>query len=80
MGIDGGDKTVYARSEGEWISVDAALPKYTGLYLVSIDALVTVANFDGTVFRNREMLQIRVDAWQPLPKSYKKSRVMRNEQ
>lgn len=55
----------------EWISVDATLPKYTGLYLVSIDSLVTVANFDGTEFRNRKMLIIRVDAWQPLPKSYK---------
>jgi hypothetical protein len=59
--------------EGEWISVDTTLPKYTGLYLVSIDSLVTVANFDGTVFRDRASLKPLppVDAWQPLPKSYK---------
>ena len=56
----------------EWISVDATLPKYTGLYLVSIDSLVTVANFDGTVFRSKgTSAPMGVDAWQPLPKSYK---------
>lgn len=55
-----------------WVDSNNQLPEYTGLYLVSIDDLVTVANFDGTVFRaTGTSAAIEVDAWQKLPKSLK---------
>lgn len=56
----------------EWINVDETLPTFTGLYLVSIDALVTVANFTGAQFLTRGGVRIEVDAWQPLPAPYQK--------
>ena len=55
----------------KWVDSNEQLPQYSGLYLVSIGELVTTANFDGAVFRNRGMMQIDVDAWQILPKSFK---------
>lgn len=59
------------RPQGEWIT--DRVPSYTGLCLISIDALVTVANFDGTAFRDRDSSEeITINAWQPLPEPYKK--------
>ena len=66
-------KKELGRFSFEWTDSNERLPQYTGLYLVSIDDLVTVANFDGAEFRNREMLVIKVDAWQSLPDPYKPS-------
>ena len=60
------------RPQGEWIPVSERLPEYSGLYLISIDDLVTVANFTGTYFSNRGGVRVVVDAWQPLPEPYKK--------
>lgn len=59
------------KPHGEWIT--DRVPSYTGLCLISIDALVTVANFDGTAFRDRDSSEeITINAWQPLPEPYKK--------
>lgn len=58
------------RPQGEWISVSERLPKFSGLYLISIDSLVTVMNFSGTHFTNRGGVRVEVDAWQPLPEPY----------
>jgi len=61
------------RTQGEWIPVSERLPEYSGLYLISIYDLVTVANFTGKYFCDRQMDKfIDVMAWQPLPKPYKK--------
>ena len=58
------------REAPEWIPVSESRPTYTGLYLVSIDNLVTALSFDGTEFRNRSGVRIEVNAWMPLPKPY----------
>lgn len=60
------------RPKGEWIPVSERLPEYSGLYLISVDELVTVANFTGTYFMNRCGGRIEVYAWQPLPEPYMK--------
>lgn len=54
----------------EWIPVNERLPKFSGLYLISIDSLVTVMNFGGTCFTNRGGVRVEVDAWQELPRPY----------
>ena len=59
------------KEESEWI-VDQS-PSYTGLYMVSIDSLVTVANFDGKIFRSRNDVPLAIDAWRPLPEPYKEA-------
>ena len=60
------------RPQGEWIPVCERLPEYTGLYLISIYDLVTVANFTGKHFCDRQMDNfVDVIAWQPLPEPYK---------
>ena len=46
-------------------------PIFTGLYLISIDDLVTVRSFDGSFFRRHDGTVIDVDAWMPLPDPYK---------
>ena len=59
--------------QGEWVPVSERLPEYTGLYLISIYDLVTVANFTGKHFCDRQMDNfVDVIAWQPLPEPYKK--------
>ena len=59
--------------QGGWIPVCERLPEYTGLYLISIYDLVTVANFTGKHFCDRQMDNfVDVIAWQPLPEPYKK--------
>ena len=60
------------KAVNKWIPVNEYLPMYSGLYLVSIDDLVTTMSFDGSVFRNRNMDKIQVNAWMPLPEPYKK--------
>ena len=60
------------RPIGEWISVSERFPYFSGLYLVSVDDLVTVANFGGAYFINRKGLMLNVSAWQYLPEPYKK--------
>ena len=61
------------RPQGEWIPVSERLPEYSGLYLISVDDLVTVANFTGTYFMHRGGgIRVKVNAWQPLPEPYKK--------
>lgn len=59
------------RPQGEWFPVSEGLPEFSGLYLISIDSLVTVMNFSGTHFTNSGGVRVEVDAWQPLPKPYK---------
>ena len=59
------------RPQGEWIPVSERLPEYSGLYLISVDELVTVANFTGTYFMHRGGF-VEVDAWMPLIEPYKK--------
>ena len=66
-------KTLEEKSQGGWIPVSKRWPAFTGLYLVSIDDLVTAMSFDGTGFRNHGGVRIEVDAWMSLPKSYKKA-------
>lgn len=61
------------RPQGEWIPVSKCWPAFSGLYLVSIDDLVTVANFTGAYFINKRGLMLNVSAWQLLPKPYKES-------
>ena len=60
------------RPQGEWVPVSERWPSFSGLYLVSIDDLVTVAHFTGACFINRKGLMIDVSAWQELPEPYKK--------
>lgn len=61
------------RPQGDWIPVSDRLPEYSGLYLISIYDLVTVANFTGEYFCDRQMDKfVDVFAWQPLPEPYKK--------
>ena len=60
------------RPQGKWIPVSERWPSFSGLYLVSIDDLVTVAHFTGACFINRKGLMIDVSAWQELPEPYKK--------
>lgn len=60
------------RPQGEWIPVSERWPVFSGLYLVSIDDLVTVANFTGAYFINKNSLMLNVSAWQQLPEPYKK--------
>ena len=60
------------RLQGEWIPVSERLPEYSGLYLISVDDVVTVANFTGTYFMHRGGGRVEVYAWQPLPEPYKK--------
>lgn len=57
---------------GEWIPVKERLPTKTGLYLVSIDDLVTTLNYAGTCFVNRGGVRVDVDAWMTLPNPYRK--------
>lgn len=59
------------RPQGEWIPVSKSWPAFSGLYLVSIDDLVTVANFTGAYFINKRGLMLNVFAWQLLPEPYK---------
>ena len=59
------------RPQGEWISINERLPEYSGLYLISVDELVTVANFTGTYFM-RGNRRVEVIAWQTLPEPYQK--------
>ena len=66
------DKEMTERPQGEWIPVSERLPEYSGLYLISVDDLVTVANFTGTYFMHRGGGMVKVYAWQPLPEPYKK--------
>ena len=63
---------VSKRPQGEWIPVSERWPSFSGLYLVSVDDLVTVAHFTGVCFINRRGLMIDVSAWQELPEPYKK--------
>jgi len=56
---------------GSWIPVSERLPKMSGLYLVSIDDLVTTLSFDGIGFRNKGGIRVEVSAWMLLPDSYK---------
>ena len=56
-----------------WIPVSERLPAYSGFYLISIDDLVTVADFTGAYFMTRGGLRIEVNAWQPLPEVYKEA-------
>ena len=60
------------READRWIPVSERLPEYSGLYLVSIYELVTVANFTGTEFTDRSIPNAvrEVFAWKPLPKPY----------
>ena len=69
-------KEANKRPRGEWI-VDQT-PSYTGLYMISIDSLVTVANFDGKIFRSKNDVPLAIDAWMPLPKAYKEKKNERN--
>lgn len=64
-------KSYDLRPQGEWIPVSERLPAYSGLYLVSVDDVVTVANFTGTYFMHRGGGRVEVYAWQPLPEPYK---------
>lgn len=59
------------KPQGEWTPVSKCWPAFTGLYLVSIDDLVTVANFTGAYFINKRGLMLNVSAWQLLPEPYK---------
>jgi len=60
------------KPQGGWIPVSERLPEYSGLYLISIYDLVTVANFTGKYFCDRQMDKfVDVLAWMPLPKPYK---------
>lgn len=56
--------------KGRWIPVSERLPDKSGLYLISVDDLVTVANFTGTYFMRRGGY-VEVDAWQALLEPYK---------
>ena len=58
------------READRWIPVSERLPKYSGLYLISVDDVVTVANFTGTYFMHRGGGRVEVYAWKPLPKPY----------
>jgi hypothetical protein len=64
-------KEDFARSQDEWIPIRERLPEYSGLYLISVDDLVTVANFTGTYFMRNGGGRVEVYAWQPLPEPYK---------
>lgn len=55
-----------------WIPTCERMPEYSGLYLVSVDDLVTTMQFDGYNFRNRGGVRITVSAWQILPEPFKK--------
>lgn len=59
------------RPQGKWIPVSERLPEFTGLYLISVDDVVTVANFTGTYFMHRGGGRVKVYAWQLLPAPYK---------
>ena len=59
------------RPQGKWIPVSERLPEFTGLYLISVDDVVTVANFTGTYFMHRGGGRVKVYAWQPLPEPYR---------
>lgn len=61
------------READRWIPVSERLPKYSGLYLISVDDVVTVANFTGTYFMHRGGGRVEVYAWKPLPKPYGES-------
>ena len=63
---------IYDIDYSRWIPVYESLPTYTGLYLVSIDDLVTTMSFDGAGFRNHGSVRVEVDAWMSLPEPYKK--------
>lgn len=68
------DKQIYDKGKADafrWIPVSERLPEKTGLYLISIDDLVTTGSFDGHNFRTRTMVEFIPDAWMPLPKPYK---------
>lgn len=58
------------KHQGGWIPISERLPDKSGLYLISVDDLVTVANFTGTYFMRRGGY-VEVDAWQPLFEPYK---------
>ena len=58
------------RFQGEWIPISERLPEYTGLYLVSVDDLVAVANFTGNYFMHSGGNKMEVSAWQSLPAPY----------
>ena len=60
------------REVDRWIPVSERLPDLSGLYLVSVDDLVTVGNFGGTEF-TRGNVELRVIAWKPLPEPYKEN-------
>lgn len=64
-------KALDKKPQGEWIPVSKSWPAFSGLYLVSIDDLVTVANFTGAYFINKRGLMLNVSAWQLLPEPYK---------
>ena len=61
------------READKWIPVSERLPEYSGLYLISVDDVVTVANFTGTYFMHRGGGRVEVYAWKPLPKPYGES-------
>ena len=65
-------KTLEEKPQSGWIPVSERWPAFSGLYLVSIDDLVTVANFTGAYFINKKDLMLNVSAWQELPEPYKK--------
>ena len=67
------------KTSAEW-NPATTKPIYTGLYLISIDDLVTVRNFDGSVFRRHDGTVIDVDAWMPLPEPYKKPEQLGGEE
>ena len=64
----GYEKGKTEKPQDEWIPVSERLPEYSGLYLISVDDLVTVANFTGAYFMPA---YLKVKAWQELPEPYK---------
>lgn len=69
--IRNGELQLVEGPKGDWNSLSDGRPACTGLYLVSIDDLVTTMSFDGTGFRNHGGESVEVDAWMPLPEPYK---------
>ena len=65
------EQRLYCPERPQWIPVSERLPEYSGLYLISVDDLVTVANFTGTYFMRSGGGRVKVYAWQPLPDPYK---------
>ena len=63
-------KALEEKEADRWIPVSERLPEYSGLYLISVDDVVTVANFTGAYFMHRGGGRVEVYAWKSLPKPY----------